>query len=150
MYKKSVASLTLSEAAPFSISQETCAGLLKCRWPGRNQILSSTEGHIKYFLDGAHTAGSMAACVEWYKNIRPSRFVRFSVLESFSLCLPLTLFNLMCIFNLDRPGVKQALLFNMTGDRDRLQVMEPLLSCAFDKVIFSPNIVRTSSQGTDG
>lgn len=39
-----------------------------------------------------------------------------------------------------RPHQRHALLLNMTGDRDCLQIMQPLLSCAFDKVFFSPNI----------
>ncbi|XP_034233655.1 folylpolyglutamate synthase, mitochondrial-like isoform X2 [Thrips palmi] len=105
---------TLKEAPSFSISEETATGLLACRWPGRNHILESDCGRIRYFLDGAHTVESMSACVEWYKRSLPMR-----------------------------PGLRHALLLNMTGDRDCLQIMKPLFSCAFDKVFFSPNIFHS-------
>lgn len=112
--QKPTPSLTLQEAEPFPISRKTSTGLLNCRWPGRNQVLDSDCGTIKYFLDGAHTVESMQACVEWYRKSRPIG-----------------------------PSTQHALLLNMTGDRDRLNIIEPLLSCAFDKVIFSPNIVQS-------
>lgn len=65
--------LILKEALPFSITKETATGLFACRWPGRNHILESDCGRIKYFLDGAHTIESMEACVEWYKRRCPKR-----------------------------------------------------------------------------
>lgn len=113
-FKVSAPSLCLEEAPPFTVSRKTAEGILKCRWPGRIQILNSDCGHIKYFLDGAHTVESMLSCVEWYMKNRPSS-----------------------------PTVRHALLLNMTGDRDRLQIIEPLFPCKFDKVVFCPNIVHS-------
>ncbi|KAK3928831.1 Folylpolyglutamate synthase, mitochondrial [Frankliniella fusca] len=112
---KPAVNLNLKEASPFCVSQETATGLFSCRWPGRMQILESDCKRIKYFIDGAHTVDSMAACVEWYSKHRPLR-----------------------------QGVKHALLFNMTGDRDRLNIIKPLLELKFDKVMFSPNVASSS------
>lgn len=111
---------TLKEASPFLISKQTAIGLFACRWPGRNHILESDCGRIKYFLDGAHTVESMSACVEWYKRTLPSR-----------------------------PHLQQALLLNMTGDRDCLQIMKPLFTCTFDKIFFSPNIFHSPNSKGD-
>lgn len=116
-FHKPIISPSLKEALPFSITKETATGLFNCRWPGRMQILESDCGRINYFIDGAHTVESMTACAEWYSKHRPSR-----------------------------SNTKHALLLNMTGDRDRLQIIEPLFQFQFDKVIFSPNIA-SSSQG---
>lgn len=50
-------------------------GLRDTEWPGRTQVLR--RGPVTWYLDGAHTASSVQACVRWYcqslqRNKRPS------------------------------------------------------------------------------
>lgn len=43
-------------------------GLEKTVWPGRTQVVSDQPG-LHFFLDGAHTQESMAACARWFSEV---------------------------------------------------------------------------------
>ncbi|XP_063216226.1 folylpolyglutamate synthase, mitochondrial [Bacillus rossius redtenbacheri] len=61
----------VAAAAGFPVAQATARGLRDCRWPGRTQVLD--RGRVRYFLDGAHTAESMALCAAWFlRSASPS------------------------------------------------------------------------------
>ncbi|XP_075841973.1 folylpolyglutamate synthase, mitochondrial isoform X2 [Microtus pennsylvanicus] len=105
-------------------------GLRDTEWPGRTQVLR--RGPVTWYLDGAHTASSVQACVRWYcqslqRNKRPSGGSQVHVL-----------------------------LFNSTGDRDpavllkllqRTDTTSPLglQPCQFDYAVFCPNLTEVSS-----
>ena len=42
-------------------------GLAEVVWPGRCQVIRN--GRIEWFIDGAHTVESLAACGDWYAGI---------------------------------------------------------------------------------
>uniref|UniRef100_A0AAZ3PI21 Folylpolyglutamate synthase n=1 Tax=Oncorhynchus tshawytscha TaxID=74940 RepID=A0AAZ3PI21_ONCTS len=48
------------------ISLPLSPGLEVTEWPGRTQTLR--HGPVTYYLDGAHTTGSMQACVHWFSQ----------------------------------------------------------------------------------
>uniref|UniRef100_A0A8C7TS25 Folylpolyglutamate synthase n=1 Tax=Oncorhynchus mykiss TaxID=8022 RepID=A0A8C7TS25_ONCMY len=48
------------------ISLPLSPGLEATEWPGRTQTLR--HGPVTYYLDGAHTTGSMQACVHWFSQ----------------------------------------------------------------------------------
>uniref|UniRef100_A0A672HL00 Folylpolyglutamate synthase n=1 Tax=Salarias fasciatus TaxID=181472 RepID=A0A672HL00_SALFA len=55
-----------SQNASFQPSMAMLRGLQETEWPGRSQTLSC--GPVTYYLDGAHTAESMQACVSWFSQ----------------------------------------------------------------------------------
>ena len=61
-------------------------GLAKVVWPGRFQVIPN--GRIEWFIDGAHTVASVAACGEWYASVA-DRYLNH--LHSPSQKLPLSL-----------------------------------------------------------
>ncbi|XP_075841975.1 folylpolyglutamate synthase, mitochondrial isoform X4 [Microtus pennsylvanicus] len=94
-------------------------GLRDTEWPGRTQVLR--RGPVTWYLDGAHTASSVQACVRWYcqslqRNKRPSGGSQVHVL-----------------------------LFNSTGDRDPAVLLKLLQPCQFDYAVFCPNLTEVSS-----
>ncbi|KAG9011533.1 Folylpolyglutamate synthetase [Tulasnella sp. JGI-2019a] len=52
---------------PFPLIPEFIAGLENTRWPGRcQQVTDPRQPGLTWFLDGAHTVESLAACTKWY------------------------------------------------------------------------------------
>ena len=98
-------------------------GLRTCRWLGRNEIWR--KGNITYFLDGAHTPGSIRSSAEW--------FVEAAQEEACGLVGP----------------VCRVLLFNITRNRDPTTYLTPLLGCRFDYALFTPNIPSPFSYSPD-
>ncbi|XP_040487879.1 folylpolyglutamate synthase, mitochondrial isoform X1 [Ursus maritimus] len=97
-------------------------GLRDTEWLGRTQVLQ--RGPLTWYLDGAHTASSVQACVRWFRQAlhrshRPSR----------------------------GPEVR-ILLFNATGDRDPAALLKLLQPCQFDYAVFCPNLTDVSSAGS--
>lgn len=49
---------------------EYARGLERTFWPGRGQVVQDVESpdpsRLTFFLDGAHTAESIATCADWY------------------------------------------------------------------------------------
>ena len=41
-------------------------GLRHCKWAGRNQVVE--RGNVVYYLDGAHTPGSVVASAHWFHS----------------------------------------------------------------------------------
>ncbi|XP_064435584.1 folylpolyglutamate synthase, mitochondrial isoform X4 [Mirounga angustirostris] len=96
-------------------------GLRDTEWLGRTQVLR--RGPLTWYLDGAHTASSVQACVRWFhqallRGHRPGR----------------------------GPEVR-ILLFNSTGDRDSAALLKLLQPCQFDYAVFCPNLTEVSSAG---
>uniref|UniRef100_G1M964 Folylpolyglutamate synthase n=1 Tax=Ailuropoda melanoleuca TaxID=9646 RepID=G1M964_AILME len=97
-------------------------GLRDTEWLGRTQVLR--RGPLTWYLDGAHTASSVQACVRWFRQAlhrshRPSH----------------------------GPEVR-VLLFNATGDRDPAALLKLLQPCQFDYAVFCPNLTDVSSAGS--
>ncbi|XP_065917697.1 folylpolyglutamate synthase, mitochondrial-like isoform X3 [Dysidea avara] len=92
-------------------------GVERCKWPGRQQVIH--RDHVTYYLDGAHTSKSAAACSDWFKSVASE--------ETANL----------------KNRVMKMLLFNMTGSRDVKMIMNNLKDCGFDHAIFCPNIINT-------
>ncbi|XP_006892590.1 PREDICTED: folylpolyglutamate synthase, mitochondrial isoform X2 [Elephantulus edwardii] len=96
-------------------------GLQDTKWPGRTQVLQ--RGPLTWYLDGAHTASSIQACVRWFSQALKTR-------EKSS----------------NGPEVR-VLLFNATGDRDWAALLKLLQPCQFDYAVFCPNLTEVSSTG---
>jgi folylpolyglutamate synthase len=101
----------LPSAAPFPLTQEFTDGLRLCRWAGRNQVVE--RGNVTYYLDGAHTPESVAACAEWFLSQMDTGHKQDTV---------------------------RVLLFNTTGKRDTGTLLLPLMECGFSRFVFCPNI----------
>ncbi|XP_030673739.1 folylpolyglutamate synthase, mitochondrial isoform X7 [Nomascus leucogenys] len=96
-------------------------GLRNTEWPGRTQVLR--RGPLTWYLDGAHTASSVQACVRWFRQALQGR---------------------------ERPSggpEVRVLLFNATGDRDPAALLKLLQPCQFDYAVFCPNLTEVSSTG---
>ncbi|XP_072344744.1 LOW QUALITY PROTEIN: folylpolyglutamate synthase, mitochondrial [Scyliorhinus torazame] len=90
-------------------------GLHAAEWLGRTQILR--RGSLTYYIDGAHTIGSIKACVKWFRE--------HSLKEA----------------EVASGSVVQVLLFNTTGERDAAALLKLLLPCQFDFAVFCPNLL---------
>jgi len=108
----------LSTLAPLLLNKHMSKGVVNTRWPGRSQIVRRTG--IEYYLDGAHTQESMEACVEWFRDA--------------------------CIHD-EKTSVFRVLLFNSTGDRDVITLLEPLSRLNLDLVIFCTNQSQHKDSG---
>ncbi|CAD7667970.1 unnamed protein product [Nyctereutes procyonoides] len=96
-------------------------GLRDTEWLGRTQVLR--RGPLTWYLDGAHTASSVQACVRWFRQaLHRSRVPR-------------------------RGPEVRVLLFNSTGDRDPVALLKLLQPCQFDYAVFCPNLTEVSSAG---
>ncbi|XP_075416864.1 folylpolyglutamate synthase, mitochondrial [Tenrec ecaudatus] len=96
-------------------------GLRDTEWPGRTQVLR--RGALTWYLDGAHTTSSVKACVRWFRQALRGQ-------ERLS----------------SGPEVR-VLLFNATGDRDRVALLKLLQPCQFDYAVFCPNLTEVSPTG---
>ena len=74
---------SIAVASPFQITLPEALGLTKAFWPGRSQILNFKN--VSYYIDGAHTPESIAACVEWFQQA--SQFSRSKLLLSCALLI---------------------------------------------------------------
>uniref|UniRef100_A0A8C8MJN6 Folylpolyglutamate synthase n=1 Tax=Oncorhynchus tshawytscha TaxID=74940 RepID=A0A8C8MJN6_ONCTS len=101
------------------ISLPLSPGLEVTEWPGRTQTLR--HGPVTYYLDGAHTTGSMQACVHWFSQ---------EIQQEESSNSP----------------VIRVLLFNTTGERDSAAMLKLLEPCQFDFAVFCPNITETITE----
>ena len=50
-----------------SVPEKFAKGLAEAAWPGRFQVIRN--GRIEWFIDGAHTVASLAACGGWFASI---------------------------------------------------------------------------------
>lgn len=96
-------------------------GIEAARWPGRAEIFNDTEvDNITYFVDGAHTPESLAACASWFSSASLSR-EKNSLIERF-------------------------VVFNCMEERDPAALLEPLQTTLHDhntlpqEIIFSPTV----------
>ncbi|XP_036357366.1 folylpolyglutamate synthase, mitochondrial-like isoform X2 [Octopus sinensis] len=95
------------------------------QWLGRVQIVK--RHNITYYLDGAHTEESIMLCCEWFKK-RSAEEIR-------SLS--------------DNQKVVKILMFNITGARNSLDLLNHLKECNFDLAVFTPNICYSEEVITD-
>ncbi|XP_071507083.1 folylpolyglutamate synthase, mitochondrial-like [Diadema antillarum] len=107
------------EATPFALPEEFIQGLKKCYWPGRNQVVRREK--ITYYLDGAHTPRSIAACCRWFHEKAEAEAE-----------------------NIKGP-VARILIFNSTGDRDEYSLLPKVVTCNFSGAAFCPNIISLYS-----
>ncbi|XP_055742442.1 folylpolyglutamate synthase, mitochondrial-like isoform X2 [Salvelinus fontinalis] len=110
----------VSQATAFKPSPIMVKGLEATEWPGRTQTLR--HGPVTYYLDGAHTTGSMQACVHWFSQ-------EIQQEESSK-----------------KGPVIRVLLFNTTGERDSAAMLKLLEPCQFDFAVFCPNITETITE----
>ncbi|KAJ8939395.1 hypothetical protein NQ314_011141 [Rhamnusium bicolor] len=80
----------------------------KTSWPGRYEIKHIKN--IRFFLDGAHTVGSIKTCSNWFKD------------------------------ETSTSNRTKALIFNLTGPRNPENFLNELAICDFDVAIFIPNV----------
>jgi folylpolyglutamate synthase len=73
--------------------------LTNCKWPGRNQIIESTNKLLKYYIDGAHTIESIEQFVDWFMKSNPNK----------------------------SENEKNVLLFNYTGERNPSSFLKALM-----------------------
>ncbi|KAI8104349.1 hypothetical protein M9434_002907 [Picochlorum sp. BPE23] len=105
----------------FCIPKEYRKGIESARWPGRAEIFDDAkEDNITYFVDGAHTSESLAACASWFSSASKSR-ERNSIIERF-------------------------IVFNCMEERDPASLLEPLQTTLHEhntlpqEIIFSPTM----------
>ncbi|XP_037652789.1 folylpolyglutamate synthase, mitochondrial isoform X4 [Choloepus didactylus] len=111
----------LPQAPVFQPTSHMRQGLRDTEWLGRTQVLR--HGPLTWYLDGAHTASSVQACVRWFRQALRGR---------------------------ERPShgrEMRVLLFNATGDRDPEALLKLLQPCQFDYAVFCPNLTEVSSMG---
>ncbi|KAL2100079.1 hypothetical protein ACEWY4_004473 [Coilia grayii] len=107
----------VTQGKGFEPSPVMLKGLADTEWPGRTQTLR--RGPITYFLDGAHTTGSMLACARWFNEAAAQRE------------------------RMAEGPVVRVLLFNATGERDTAAMLKLLVPYHFDFAVFCPNITET-------
>ncbi|KAL4622643.1 folylpolyglutamate synthase, mitochondrial-like [Arapaima gigas] len=123
------------------------SGLEEVEWPGRSHTIR--HGPLTYCLDGAHTTGSMLACVRWFLQEgaaleRMTGFVESRGRLGVSRFVPPLLFPISaCPPSILRDPVVRVLLFNTTGERDSEALLKLLRLCHFDFAVFCPNITET-------
>ncbi|KAI1829442.1 hypothetical protein DTO013E5_8712 [Penicillium roqueforti] len=62
--------------------QDVLAGIEKCRWPGRFDIIDYSG--CTWYLDGAHNETSMAVVAKWYNRVASTSSVRVLIFAHFS------------------------------------------------------------------
>ncbi|XP_047736730.1 folylpolyglutamate synthase, mitochondrial-like isoform X2 [Hyalella azteca] len=112
-------------APAFPLTYEETRALQEVVWPGRSQVLE-LEGKLTFFLDGAHTSQSMAACAQWFSEASEQRRVK----QRQSRCM-------------------KVLWFNATGDRDVQKLLQKLLEEDFAVAIFSTNMASQDPKFVD-
>eukprot|EP00106_Octopus_bimaculoides_P008270 XP_014775712.1 PREDICTED: folylpolyglutamate synthase, mitochondrial-like isoform X2 [Octopus bimaculoides] len=88
--------------------------------PARLQIF--TEGNITYYMDGAHTNGSMECCCTWFKK-KSQQWPRDQ-----------------------DSNIRKALLFTVSGKRKAKAMMKILKKCHFDLAMFASNRLHVDDQ----
>lgn len=114
---------------------EYLAGLQAARWPGRGQIvqypldeeessLDASESRLTFFLDGAHTAESMATCGRWFAD---------AVEE-----VP------------ERPDMQthSVLVFNCMQERDPSALLQPLIATLSSRDALPPHALFVPPDST--
>ncbi|XP_014782935.1 folylpolyglutamate synthase, mitochondrial isoform X1 [Octopus bimaculoides] len=86
------------------------------QWLGRVQVVK--RHNITYYLDGAHNEDSIKLCCEWFKKKSAEEIRLLS----------------------DNQKVVKILMFNITGARNSLALLDHLMECNFDLAVFTPNI----------
>jgi folylpolyglutamate synthase len=109
------------------IERAILAGLQATRWPGRCQVVRRPG--VTWYLDGAHTIESLAACASWYTGAS------------------------------ERKPKRRVLIFNCTSDRTGATLLAGLYDCllgsgdqpvAFDRVILTTNTTYRDGQSKGG
>ncbi|PIK39283.1 putative folylpolyglutamate synthase, mitochondrial-like [Apostichopus japonicus] len=98
-------------------------GLRECYWPGRSQTIQRER--VTYYLDGAHTARSLQACVDWY--------IEASGEEDRN----------------SKGRTAKILLFNLKVEKYKPAMVKPLLNCNFDAAVFCPNYLYEKENPED-
>jgi len=115
-------------AAPFPLHPPHLAGLRRTCWPGRSQLIKM-HSEMSLYLDGAHTVDSIQNCASWFKE----EAFKEKVYEE----------------GANDKDFKRVLLFNLTGARDPIPLLERLVDVDFDLAIFCPNSTTSASVATN-
>ncbi|XP_028408345.1 folylpolyglutamate synthase, mitochondrial-like isoform X2 [Dendronephthya gigantea] len=110
-------------AEEFPLPESFKEGLAKVFWPGRTQCVERDD--ITFYLDGAHTRKSIEACTEWF--CEKSRMEKLKK---------------------SHKKIAKILIFNFKGERNARSLIQPLVQCDFDYVIFCPNLLQDGTQLT--
>ncbi|KAL8620150.1 hypothetical protein ACOMHN_067000 [Nucella lapillus] len=102
------------------LTPEEKKGLVSARLPGRNQIIK--RHGITYYLDGAHTTGSMQQCVTWFNESAQKEAAQL--------------------------GCKgfRSLVFRTKQDKPVGKIIPYLMKCAFRRLAFVPNVLTLSDR----
>lgn len=108
---------------PIVLPEYFISGLRDCYWPGRSQTIMREQ--VTYYLDGAHTARSLQACVDWFLEAsgEEQRNTKGTVLR--------------------------ILLFNIKLWKYKPSLVKPLLDCKFDAAVFCPNLLYEDENPPD-
>lgn len=112
--------------------------LIDCNWPGRCQTVHWEN--MTLYIDGAHTFESLQLCLDWFAAMTKSRL---------KIILTLTLkenseFSIKMFFYSCH---KRFLLFNVTGDRNAMEMLKLVnTKIQFEQALFTPNVSSLSSQ----
>jgi len=94
-------------------------GLRHTKWAGRCEVVK--RDNVSFYMDGAHTPGSIEACVKWVHS-RINKDVDVS-----------------------RDRIFRVLLFNINrSERDHTAILKSLSSIGFDYAVFCPNIIDSN------
>mmetsp|Transcript_12213 Transcript_12213/g.32427 ORF Transcript_12213/g.32427 Transcript_12213/m.32427 type:complete len:536 (-) Transcript_12213:46-1653(-) len=117
------------------ITPEYREGLQAARWPGRAQVEddepdpTGVGSDLTFYLDGAHTPESIAACADWFVDVAAKA---------------------------PSPTPTRVLLFNCQEERTPLALLQPLHervaqgNVMFDRAMFVPPDSSTASLKKDG
>ncbi|PIK48848.1 putative folylpolyglutamate synthase, mitochondrial-like isoform X2 [Apostichopus japonicus] len=117
------ADLGMVTSHPFILPENFITGLRECYWPGRSQTIQRER--VTYYLDGAHTARSLQACVDW--------FIEASGEEDRN----------------SKGRTAKILLFNLKVEKYKPSMVKPLLNCNFDAAVFCPNYLYEKENPED-
>ncbi len=107
---------------------EYVAGLEAVRWPGRGQIVQDYENSVEngnipssrltFFLDGAHTAESMATCGRWFADAVATENTKTNTPKEEAY---------------KEDETHRVLVFNCMQERDPTALLQPLISTLHDR-----------------
>lgn len=118
------------------LPREYVAGLQAAKWPGRGQIIGydvvegqiidSAASRLTFFLDGAHTAESMATCAHWFADASAAAAAAAGAARA--AAAPDAGQNGSRHRDAAATDVRRVLLFNCLEERDANNLLRPLRS----------------------
>ncbi|EFN52135.1 hypothetical protein CHLNCDRAFT_7888, partial [Chlorella variabilis] len=113
---------------------EYVAGLQAANWPGRGHIVHDVQGpgqrlpRLSFFLDGAHTAESMATCAHWFADASQPPAAGTSAAGVGAAGRPDTQLQQGLV-------TQRILLFNCMQERDPQNLLQPLAQALTERQV---------------